>query len=100
MSEVSCYPYLWVSQGGALHLFPVRPCPGDRVLSSRSDAMWGGLVPVPARTPWIGFSPGKVAVMRYASARMGRIFVARVDHGEDLIGEMRTILVREGVLTQ
>jgi predicted DNA-binding protein with PD1-like motif len=35
--------------------------------------------------------------MRYASARMGRIFVARVDHGEDLLLEMRTILEREGV---
>ena len=35
--------------------------------------------------------------MRYASARMGRIFVARVDHGEDLLLEMRTIVVREGV---
>ena len=38
-----------------------------------------------------------VAAMRYASARMGRIFVARVDHGEDLLGEMQTILVKEGV---
>jgi len=28
---------------------------------------------------------------------MGRIFVARVDHGEDLIGELRLILTREGV---
>jgi predicted DNA-binding protein with PD1-like motif len=28
---------------------------------------------------------------------MGRIFVARVDHGEDLIGEMQGILSREGV---
>jgi predicted DNA-binding protein with PD1-like motif len=35
--------------------------------------------------------------MRYASARMGRIFVARVDHGEDLIGELRNILITEGV---
>lgn len=38
-----------------------------------------------------------VAAMRYTSARMGRIFVARVDHGEDLLGEMRNILVREGI---
>jgi predicted DNA-binding protein with PD1-like motif len=35
--------------------------------------------------------------MRYASARMGRIFVARVDHGEDLIGEVRNILTAEGI---
>lgn len=35
--------------------------------------------------------------MRYARARMGRIFVARVDHGEDLMGEMQGILSREGV---
>jgi predicted DNA-binding protein with PD1-like motif len=35
--------------------------------------------------------------MRYASARMGRIFVARVDHGEDLISELRNILTREGI---
>ena len=38
-----------------------------------------------------------VKAVRYASARMGRIFVARVDHGEDLIGELRLILTREGV---
>jgi predicted DNA-binding protein with PD1-like motif len=35
--------------------------------------------------------------MRYASARMGRIFVARVDQGEDLIGEVRKILTTEGI---
>jgi predicted DNA-binding protein with PD1-like motif len=35
--------------------------------------------------------------MRYAPARMGRIFVARVDHGEDLISELRNILTTEGV---
>jgi len=35
--------------------------------------------------------------MRYTSARMGRIFVARVDHGEDLLGEMQNILGREGI---
>jgi predicted DNA-binding protein with PD1-like motif len=35
--------------------------------------------------------------MRYTSARMGRIFVARVDHGEDLLGELRALLVREGI---
>ncbi|MDD1665688.1 MAG: DUF296 domain-containing protein [Methanomicrobiales archaeon] len=35
--------------------------------------------------------------MRYASARMGRIFVARVDHGEDLIQELRNLLTREGI---
>jgi predicted DNA-binding protein with PD1-like motif len=28
---------------------------------------------------------------------MGRIFVARVDHGEDLLGELRTILCKEVV---
>jgi len=35
--------------------------------------------------------------MEYASARMGRIFVARVDHGEDLLGELETLLRKEGV---
>ena len=35
--------------------------------------------------------------MRYASARLGRIFVARVDHGEDLIEEVRHILTGEGI---
>jgi predicted DNA-binding protein with PD1-like motif len=35
--------------------------------------------------------------MRYTSARMGRIFVARVDHGEDLLHELRGLLAREGV---
>jgi predicted DNA-binding protein with PD1-like motif len=28
---------------------------------------------------------------------MGRIFVARVDHGEDFLGEVRNLLVKEGV---
>ena len=44
-----------------------------------------------------GSPQGTVAGMRYARARMGRIFVARVDHGEDLIGGMQSILSREGV---
>jgi uncharacterized protein len=35
--------------------------------------------------------------MEYASARMGRIFVARVDHGEDLLGELQALLRKEGV---
>lgn len=35
--------------------------------------------------------------MRYSSARMGRIFVARVDHGEDLLGEMQALIGKEGV---
>jgi predicted DNA-binding protein with PD1-like motif len=35
--------------------------------------------------------------MEYTSARMGRIFVARVDHGEDLLQELQKILVKEGV---
>jgi predicted DNA-binding protein with PD1-like motif len=35
--------------------------------------------------------------MRYTTARMGRIFVARVDHGEDLLGELQAILRREGI---
>lgn len=35
--------------------------------------------------------------VQYTPARMGRIFVARVDHGEDLLDGMREILVREGV---
>lgn len=38
-----------------------------------------------------------VAGMEYASARMGRIFVARVDHGEDLLGELEGLLRKEGV---
>ena len=38
-----------------------------------------------------------VAGMEYASARMGRIFVARVDHGEDLLGELGALLRKEGV---
>jgi predicted DNA-binding protein with PD1-like motif len=38
-----------------------------------------------------------VAGMRYSSARMGRIFVARVDHGEDFLSEVRNLLVKEGV---
>ena len=36
--------------------------------------------------------------MQYSQARMGRIFVAWVDHGEDLLGGIRTILGKEGVL--
>jgi predicted DNA-binding protein with PD1-like motif len=28
---------------------------------------------------------------------MGRIFVARVDHGEDLLGEVQALLAKEGV---
>jgi predicted DNA-binding protein with PD1-like motif len=47
--------------------------------------------------PGKGALRGTVAEMRYTSARMGRIFVARVDQGEDLIGEMRNILLKEGV---
>jgi len=35
--------------------------------------------------------------MHYSSARMGRIFVARVDHGEDLLAELGALLVKEGV---
>ena len=35
--------------------------------------------------------------MRYTSARMGRVFVARVDHGEDLLGEIEGLLGREGI---
>jgi predicted DNA-binding protein with PD1-like motif len=35
--------------------------------------------------------------MRYTSARMGRIFVARVDHGEDLLRELEGLLEREHV---
>jgi len=35
--------------------------------------------------------------MRYSSARMGRIFVARVDHGEELLAELRALLAKEGV---
>jgi hypothetical protein len=35
--------------------------------------------------------------MRYTAARMGRIFVARVDHGEDLLGELQAILRKEGI---
>jgi len=35
--------------------------------------------------------------MHYTSARMGRIFVARVDHGEDLQSGIREILSREGI---
>jgi len=38
-----------------------------------------------------------VTVMHYTSARMGRIFVARVDHGEDLQSGIREILSREGI---
>ena len=52
----------------------------------------GDAIPTPRE-----LSPAMVARMRYARARMGRIFVARVDHGEDLIGELRGILSREGV---
>jgi predicted DNA-binding protein with PD1-like motif len=40
---------------------------------------------------------GMVSGMRYSQARMGRIFVARVDHGEDFLGEMHHILGREGI---
>ena len=36
--------------------------------------------------------------MQYSQARMGRVFVARVDHGEDLLGGIRSILGKEGVL--
>lgn len=35
--------------------------------------------------------------MRYATASMGRIFVARVDHGEDFLGEVQGILRKEGI---
>ena len=50
-----------------------------------------------ARNAREGFSQVTVAGMRYARASMGRIFVARVDHGEDLIGGMQDILSRERV---
>ncbi len=35
--------------------------------------------------------------MQYATARMGRIFVARVDHGEDFLAAMRELVVKEGI---
>jgi predicted DNA-binding protein with PD1-like motif len=35
--------------------------------------------------------------MQYTSARMGRVFVARVDHGEDLLQEVLGLLGREGI---
>lgn len=38
-----------------------------------------------------------VTGMEYAAARMGRIFVARVDHGEDLLGELEGLLKKEGI---
>jgi hypothetical protein len=41
--------------------------------------------------------PEYVGTMRYTTASMGRIFVARVDHGEDLLGEVQTILRKEGI---
>ena len=42
--------------------------------------------------------PRAVSGMQYGEASMGRIFVARVDHGEDLLIEMRAILEKEGIL--
>lgn len=38
-----------------------------------------------------------VAGVEYSSAQMGRIFVARVDHGEDFLAGVRDILLAEGV---
>ncbi|HMA05066.1 MAG TPA: DUF296 domain-containing protein [Methanomicrobiales archaeon] len=35
--------------------------------------------------------------MKYTSARMGRIFVARVDHGEDFLAGIKNLVVREGI---
>jgi predicted DNA-binding protein with PD1-like motif len=58
-----------------------------------SEESWSG---IRAKTR-VRLSQVTVAAMRYASARMGRVFVARVDHGEDLIGEVREILTKEGV---
>ena len=35
--------------------------------------------------------------MEYASASMGRILVARFDHGEDLLAGLRGLLAKEGI---
>jgi predicted DNA-binding protein with PD1-like motif len=79
MSEVSCFPYLWVSQ------FPTRTCEPFRMkwflyfLRMLREREQGG------------------RKMQYSSARMGRILVARVDHGEDLLREMQNILEKEDI---
>jgi predicted DNA-binding protein with PD1-like motif len=51
----------------------------------------------PPKLRCAGRTSGWWQAVRYTSARLGRIFVARVDHGEDFLGEMRNLILAEGI---
>lgn len=96
MSEVSCFPYLWVSQN-------TPPAPDLRLSRVRMKGFYhlprmlrGGNLHGIAFP--MGMVPSEsVAGMRYTTARMGRVLVARVDHGEDLLEEVQALLEKEKV---